>query len=154
MRRRSRFRRLLKWGGLVLSLLIAAIWVGSSSWTLGCQKANAFVALHRATFVSSFDSLDTQNSWRLVRLPERSVVWLPHFVHYRRVGPDYYRIQIPLWMLVLLFALPTAFLFWRDRRLIPPGHCKKCSYSLTGNTSGVCPECGTAVHSDTDVPAL
>ena len=31
----------------------------------------------------------------------------------------------------------------RDRRY-PPGHCLKCGYNLTGNVSGVCPECGTA----------
>jgi ABC-type ATPase with predicted acetyltransferase domain len=24
-----------------------------------------------------------------------------------------------------------------------PGTCHKCRYDLTGNTSGVCPECGT-----------
>jgi hypothetical protein len=27
----------------------------------------------------------------------------------------------------------------------PPGHCVTCGYDLTGNTSGTCPECGTAV---------
>lgn len=26
------------------------------------------------------------------------------------------------------------------------GQCTKCGYNLTGNTSSVCPECGTAVH--------
>lgn len=25
----------------------------------------------------------------------------------------------------------------------PPGHCQSCGYDLTGNVSGVCPECGT-----------
>ena len=24
--------------------------------------------------------------------------------------------------------------------------CLTCGYNLTGNTSGVCPECGTAIH--------
>lgn len=24
----------------------------------------------------------------------------------------------------------------------PPGHCSHCGYNLTGNVSGVCPECG------------
>ena len=24
-----------------------------------------------------------------------------------------------------------------------PGHCLKCGYNLTGNVSGICPECGT-----------
>ena len=33
-----------------------------------------------------------------------------------------------------------------DRRLrFPPGHCQRCAYNLTGNTSGVCPECGTEI---------
>jgi hypothetical protein len=25
------------------------------------------------------------------------------------------------------------------------GHCKKCGYDLTGNVSGRCPECGSAL---------
>ena len=28
---------------------------------------------------------------------------------------------------------------------IPEGHCRTCRYDLTGNVSGVCPECGTPV---------
>ena len=31
----------------------------------------------------------------------------------------------------------------RHRRSL--GRCPDCGYDLTGNTSGVCPECGTAV---------
>ena len=26
-----------------------------------------------------------------------------------------------------------------------PGVCRRCGYSLTGNVSGICPECGTPV---------
>lgn len=29
-----------------------------------------------------------------------------------------------------------------------PGLCYKCGYDLTGNVSGVCPECGRAITSD------
>ena len=28
---------------------------------------------------------------------------------------------------------------------MPPGHCTKCGYNLTGNVSGRCSECGTAI---------
>ncbi len=33
------------------------------------------------------------------------------------------------------------------RRLLghPTGHCQTCGYNLTGNVSGICPECGNAV---------
>ncbi len=34
----------------------------------------------------------------------------------------------------------------RSRRRANRGLCGKCGYDLTGNTSRVCPECGTAVH--------
>jgi hypothetical protein len=27
--------------------------------------------------------------------------------------------------------------------IVPPGRCGKCDYDLTGNLSGICPECGT-----------
>jgi hypothetical protein len=41
--------------------------------------------------------------------------------------------------------LPMAWVFARVRHTRRLGRCPTCSYDLTGNTSGVCPECGTAV---------
>ena len=35
----------------------------------------------------------------------------------------------------------TAILWHRGQRY-PRGHCQVCGYDLTGNVSGVCPECG------------
>lgn len=32
------------------------------------------------------------------------------------------------------------------RRHVEPGHCRKCQYNLTGNVTGICPECGTAIQ--------
>ena len=33
----------------------------------------------------------------------------------------------------------------REERLRAAGRCTYCGYDLTGNVSGVCPECGTPV---------
>ena len=55
-------------------------------------------------------------------------------------------VRVPFHYLFLgLMACPTiAFIRgplrrWRRRR---KGLCVKCAYDLTGNVSGVCPECG------------
>jgi hypothetical protein len=60
---------------------------------------------------------------------------------------------IPWWALVAITGMGAIPLIWlqpiaslrrwyRGRRL---GHCPACSYNLTANVSGVCPECGTPV---------
>ena len=59
----------------------------------------------------------------------------------------------PYWSIAALTAvLPiarlAAILSWR-RRI---GHCPKCGYDLTANTSGKCPECGTPIPSSAATP--
>jgi hypothetical protein len=51
------------------------------------------------------------------------------------------------WSFVITSMLPTIFAARRMRRKFGPqaGHCPTCSYDLTGNVSGICPECGTPV---------
>lgn len=63
-----------------------------------------------------------------------------------QLDPDltYTYVVIPLWLLLLTALILTVFLWYRDRRRVPVGHCRKCGYDLTGNVSGLCPECGTA----------
>ena len=56
-----------------------------------------------------------------------------------------WEVAFPLWALALLTgALPAARLYRRTRFRRRPGQCAECGYDLTGNVSGVCPECGTA----------
>lgn len=46
-------------------------------------------------------------------------------------------------IIILLTAL--VGLFFRQRSPTPYPACLKCRYNLTGNTSGICPECGAPV---------
>ena len=56
-------------------------------------------------------------------------------------------IAAPCWKIVLFTAiLPAIWLGTLVRRSSKPvGHCPTCGYNLTGNTSGVCPECWRAI---------
>jgi hypothetical protein len=59
----------------------------------------------------------------------------PSSVHY----------TVPLWMFVIAFGAAPAVRLRRSaraRRLARRGHCPRCAYDLTGDLSGVCPECG------------
>jgi hypothetical protein len=53
-----------------------------------------------------------------------------------------YAVNFPIYVLFLIVAAPTVFLWLRHPRHYPPQYCQRCGYDLTGNVSGRCPECG------------
>ncbi len=51
--------------------------------------------------------------------------------------------------LLAVICIGLGWWFWYHylRKQEPvSGHCTCCGYNLAGNTSGRCPECGTATH--------
>src|SRR5215472_14630033 len=54
-----------------------------------------------------------------------------------------YVVFFPLWPLAIVSLLLASTWAIRRRRGGVGICCENCSYNLTGNTSGVCPECGT-----------
>jgi hypothetical protein len=62
--------------------------------------------------------------------------------------PSWWAVGVPFWVIVpVLVVLPLRkfvkyVVRWRRRRR---GGCTACGYSLTGNTSGTCPECGSMI---------
>ena len=52
-------------------------------------------------------------------------------------------LAIPLAVAILLIV--PATMWWRERPRFPRGHCQTCGYDLTGNVSGICPECGEPI---------
>jgi hypothetical protein len=55
------------------------------------------------------------------------------------------QVTFPLWLPASLFLTCFVALSMWLRRRRRGDCCNKCGYSLIGNTSGVCPECGTRV---------
>jgi hypothetical protein len=67
-----------------------------------------------------------------------------------------WNLVVPHWSAMLAAAAlplaraPAACAALRRRRRTAGGRCPRCGYDLTGNISGVCPECGTAPHTTGD----
>jgi len=61
--------------------------------------------------------------------------------------PRRLEVAMPASSLAILSAVLMAISFLALQRRLAQG-CHRCSYDLTGNTSGVCPECGTKIASD------
>ncbi len=161
MRRRSRLLRVAKWGGVVVCASIAATWIGSIwfqgyyprlIWRFGVGIAKGGVELDYSAYAQRVRT----GTWM-------KHAWLPSIGgsyfdrrSFRMIGSppvrDYYYGRsaiMPLWMLLVIVAVPTTFIWRLDRHRLP-GHCS-CGYDLTGNESGVCPECGRRLYGSSSI---
>jgi len=143
----SRIRRIAKWSGVVVCVVLVVAWIVSTRWFGAAYSTDALVK-PRSVGVGVADGcvilglLDgyaegweytgpAMMSWPFIDSSRRNtILWLP------------------LWIPFLTIALPTAYLFWRDRGH-PRGHCQGCGYDLTGNVSGRCSECGKEIETET-----
>jgi len=146
--RRSRLRGLLKWTGTLACLLILLAAAACERWRrVACVAANGEMGvcdggayLYWWKHESDFFPLEIAiGPYGHHGIGQRGLVrgW-PE----ARFVAGFNLIVVPLWMLFVLIGVPTAWLWWRDRRRVPAGGCAACGYDLTGNVSGRCPECG------------
>lgn len=118
MNTRLRLSRLGKWVGLLMSLLLAAL-------------------MFAPTFTRQvvFELKMGRDTVGLMLDGPSVVIFDEH-----SSGGSFF--QLPMWLWAAGFSILTLLFWWLDRTPIPTSHCRKCRYDLTGNTSGVCPECG------------
>lgn len=87
----------------------------------------------------------TQSLLEGVRLAERNRKHFETLLQAYVVTPPSHHDVSLLLLAAVPAILPTTWLWSTRHKTAAPGVCHVCSYDLTGNTSGVCPECGTAV---------
>ena len=73
-------------------------------------------------------------------------LWLAH----PHVSASYLDISMPILVLLAAVGIVGLVLQRRYRKLMSK-HCSLCGYDLTGNVSGVCPECGEAVPRQVEI---
>jgi hypothetical protein len=143
-------RSSLKWTGITLCAATLILWGASSFTGLSYSRSTptgtwSFWLCDGVVTTARYEhSLPRLQGWRRFPPNEPRTYGLisPRWVGSKRSGSR--MLHAPLWLPLAAFAIPTIALILHGRlRRIPPGHCRKCAYDLTGNTSGVCPECGT-----------
>ena len=143
----SRIRRLLKWVGVGFVALTVAVGAASFPRGLGYVQQSFDVRVVKGiVYVDSPSRLANAGyspGWHAfgdMAFPGPGLI--PSFLRWPTAHSN--GVEVPLGPVVLILAVATGLLFWTDRRA-PKGHCQSCGYNLTGNTSGVCPECGTPI---------
>ncbi|HSZ54656.1 MAG TPA: hypothetical protein VK797_03290 [Tepidisphaeraceae bacterium] len=149
---------------LLLCVAVVAAW-----FFLPYAKGTKFYSSHHCYEITSFTRAWGIDVWGGVRTPDGGLraapgkqwdtAWaypmyqLPLGFSYGKSPADdptaagYFSLLIPSWSLIVLFLLlPCAWLYrWWVHPIRLPGQCRRCGYDLTGNTSGVCSECGTSL---------
>jgi hypothetical protein len=162
MARLSRKLRVCKWLGTIGCVLIALAVAGS--WWRGAVAVVTCEYRFESRLECGVVSFE-QQPWggsslegelRTYPIPIAAIVESEHFprawlsvlpnIHETyTLGARGYYVVVPLWLPFLLLLVPTVLLWQRDRRTRRPGHCRRCDYDLTGNTTGRCPECGLEI---------
>ena len=142
-----RLRKFTLWTGTTLCVLIVAAFVVSGWWLLAVQVPTGYGPAVTASGGAFGVLLEEQWSEAFV-LESRTVSpWGsgPNWRWWNYWEVDWRRIAVPLYAVLLAVAVPTLLVWRFGRKPVRPGHCG-CGYDLTGNTSGVCPECGVEVQ--------
>ena len=148
MAKRAVVRKVVKWGGLAASALLAVAWVGSCWYAVAWATPGGGligVSAGRIYFFEPLSPLGIGAGGQFISKPsDTTMQW--------RIGWGYGTGRreegMPLWIPLLIVTGATAAA-WRadarERRRQRVGSCPACGYDRRGLDVGkVCPECGAA----------
>ncbi len=151
MKSHPRIRKTVKWGGAVLTVLFLTIWISSRWWYLDYLSRGGTWTVGVSEGTVSIGQV-TPSGW-----PNPPPPWYYGFLDpplhlawwfdWGSLPPSDWWFFVPLWVPAAATLLATGAAWRLDalaRRRARAGCCAKCGYDLTGNTTGICPECGAA----------
>lgn len=131
----------LCWAAMWLGLALCSVLI--AGWSVSVPKGYSYVFASRSHIRLSNGGLAyfaapgrASTGWHVSQTDRSLGLFWPIL---RRINGNTF-INVPLWLPFAISAVGTTCL-WRFGKRIPPGYCR-CGYDLTGNVSGVCPECG------------
>jgi hypothetical protein len=139
--------RWLTRAGVLSIIVITLAWGASLRWHISSGGLRWWMTLDAGAFTANVaygpgDYDSGRGPLSVIRRPLRPLhgwTWRPTYFRVWRSGDI--GIVFPLWIPFVMGIAFTAFARRRARRA-SEGHCRRCGYDLTGNVSGVCPECG------------
>ena len=150
---KRRVRKTVKWGGLVLTVLLVVVWIGSGWWQMylsGGEGSELTVAAGKLIVYGPFyrlPSLTRGHVW-FDTVPFVLQWWFDWGTNDDRwpFSIPIWHFAIPLWFPFLLSLLATAAAWRADAkylRRVREGACPACGYDRAGLAAGsLCPECG------------
>lgn len=157
MQDRTRLAAFLKRADVLVTLIFLLLFVVSAFWTVGwahhwtssyelwgIECSDGCVRLARGDGMLFQD--DTGYVREVSGEGTLGLVWMG-LCHDGYFYKDVYR--VPLWLTWLMLMI-SIYLWRRAKTATPRGplDCIHCGYNLAGNTSGICPECGTSIPDD------
>ena len=143
---RTRARRVVKWAGPVLTILLVVAWLGSQTrrvaWSptgrYWISLAGGHVRFARLEPAAPANS--GSRRWESGPISPEFSWW------FQRGSIASYSSwsAVPVWVFIVPTAGATAAAWWLDARARRrPGLCPRCGYDLAGLSPGTpCPECG------------
>ena len=102
-------------------------------------------AYWQAVFVDSEpESIAFSPQWKIEGFDGWYTTWMPTY-RPNFTGPRSFFVTMPMWIPTLICQTTCGLVVFqhsRSEQRHKHGRCEQCGYDLTGNESGVCPECG------------